>query len=140
MFRADTPAKSIHDLDDPLIGMSLQRFQKMRRRSKIRKLLTWPIIVLRMGMLKLALATCSLDGLTIEAIPAFWLGDPVPSQYHTCIRTRNDLARLVAEVTVTADDQVSAARIISIRKIRLPYYSMKMRWLATDKQQEEARP
>ena len=92
-------------------------------------------------MAAITASTCSLDGLTIEVIQAYRLGDPVPDQYHTCIRTKNDQARLVAEVAVhKADGHGNAALIIHIRKIRLPYYAMKMRWVESAERQEEAQP
>ncbi len=141
MFQAGSPAIANSKPDNSPLSISGQEFQKIRKRARIRRFLTWPIIALRMAMLKLALATRSLDGLTIEAIQAYRLSDPVPDQYHTCIRTKNDLARLVAEVAVhKADGHGNAALIIHIRKIRLPYYAMKMRWVESAERQEEAQP
>ena len=123
-------------------GISPKTFRRKCARERIRKFITRPIIALRMAMLKLALATCSLDGLTIEAIPAYRLGDPVPDQYHARIRTKNDMARVVAEATVqvaaTCEGRYEGrtALSISISKIRLPYYPIKARWIETAKQKE----
>jgi hypothetical protein len=102
--------------------------------------LTRPILTQRMAILKLAFAIGSLEGLTIQAQPAFWRGGALPDQFVACIRTLNHRARLVAEVAVDADKQNHPSRIIHIRKIHLPYYAVKMRWPASDKQKEEKQP
>jgi hypothetical protein len=141
MYLADAPTKSNPLPDETPLCLSGQDFRKLRAHARISRFLTWPVIALRVAMLKLALATCSLDGLIIEAVNTNWLGDPVTDQYHACIRAQNDMARLVAEVTVhKADDHGNAALIIHIRKIRLPYYAMKMRWVESAERQEEAQP
>jgi hypothetical protein len=141
MYKADAPTKAIPMPDETPLRLSGQDFRKLRARARVARFLTRPVIALRMAMLKLALVTCSLDGLTIEAINTNWLSDPLTDQYHACIRVQNDMARLVAEVTVhKSDDHGNAALIIHIRKIRLPYYAMKMRWVETAERQEEAQP
>ncbi len=137
--------KSAPDRDVRLMNMSLQQFRRIRTRSRIRSFLIRPIVALRMTMLKLALATCSLGGMTIEAIPAYHLGDPVPDQYHTCIRTKNGMARLVAEATVqvaaTCEGRYEGRAAFSIRihNVRLPDYPIKTRWIEVAKPKEVAR-
>lgn len=137
MPRADVKVNPTPEPDVPLLRMSLPQFQRMRTGARIRMFLTRPILTLRMAMLKLALLTGSLEGVTIEAQPVLWHGVTPPDQYVACIRVRNHRARLVAEVAVGADKQNHPAWIIHIRKIHLPYYTVKMRWPAGEKQKEE---
>lgn len=126
MFRADATPKPIHDASLPLVGISLQRFRRMRTSARIRKLLTWPIRALRKAMLKLALATGSLEGLTLEAVPAFWQEDSVHARYIACIRTRKDEVRLVVDGTVQRSFYHGTPAVtVTIGKITIPYYAIK---------------
>ncbi len=59
----------------PKLGMSVPEFRAACIRASIRRFLKGPFLAFRSAMLKLGLKTRKLEGLRIEAIPSYQLGN-----------------------------------------------------------------
>ena len=113
--------------------MNASQMRSAHNRASIRKFLAKPIIALRLAMLKLALKDRNLEGISIEAIPKYWMGVPQVNQYHICIRTTCGIATLVADVVA---EQLSYQDLhaynLKVLRVSLPSHVIRMPWLRMD--------
>jgi len=114
--------------------MNRQTYRHLVTRAYIRKLLITPILVIRMAMLKLALATGAVEGLKVEAIPAYHMSMPLANQFHICLRSSHGRVCLTADVRAEkADYQGLDAYRISIMRARFPDHAIYTPWIQPDK-------
>lgn len=120
-------------MSNPKPGMNAREFRTACIHANFRRLLTGPFLAFRLAMLKMGLKTLTLDGLTIEAIPRYWLGMPQKCQYHVCLRSAVGKGRLVADVVVSQHRyQGLNAFEINVLHAHLPSHAIDTLWIRRD--------
>lgn len=110
--------------------MTADELRKAARKRRLRELLLYPAVLLRMAALKFVMRTGDWSGLTIEAIPSYYLGVPLKGRYHVCLRSPDKKASLTVEVAVERHQfEKLPAYKMHIANIRFPYHTIIHPWI-----------
>lgn len=113
--------------------MTADELRKAARKRCLRELLLSPAVLLRMAALKFVMRTGDWSGLTIEAIPSFYLGVPLDGRYHVCLRSPDKKARITVDVAVERRQfEKLPAYKMHIANIRFPHHPMPPSWFMED--------